>query len=152
LVVLRTLSKAHALAGARVGTVLGEATVIAMLRNLSAPYPVPAPSAALALSALSEAGIAEASRRCREAVGERAALQSALRQMRGVSHVYGSEGNFLLVRFDDAQCAFDRLLAAGVVVRDVRAMPQLQDALRISIGTVAENALLLATLQQGVAA
>ena len=41
------------------------------------------------------------------------------------------------------------LLAAGVVVRDVRAMPQLQDALRISIGTPAENAQLLAALKQG---
>jgi histidinol-phosphate aminotransferase len=152
LVVLRTLSKAHALAGARIGAVLGDASVIAVLRNLSAPYPVPAPSAAVALAALSEEGIEESSRRCQQAVAERDELLPKLARIAGVRCVYASEGNFLLVRFDDAQGVFDSLLAAGVVVRDVRAMPQLQDALRISIGTAQENALLLATLQKGVAA
>ena len=51
--------------------------------------------------------------------------------------------------------AFDRLLAAGVVVRDMRAMPQLGDALRITIGSPAENDALLAALtgnRAGVAA
>ena len=53
--------------------------------------------------------------------------------------VYPSQGNFLLVRFRDAQAAFDALLAAGIVVRDMRATPGLQDALRISIGTPEQN-------------
>ena len=152
LVVLRTLSKAHALAGARIGALLGDPELVAVLRNLSAPYPVPAPSASLALAALSEQGIAQSALRCREAVIERRALETALAAIAGVATVYPSEGNFLLVRFDDAQQAFERLLAAGVVVRDVRAMPQLQDALRISIGTPAENAQLLAALKQGAVA
>jgi histidinol-phosphate aminotransferase len=43
------------------------------------------------------------------------------------------------VRFADAQGVFDALLAAGVVVRDQRAAPQLHDALRITIGSPAEN-------------
>ncbi len=149
LAVLRTLSKAHALAGARIGALLADPAVIAVLRNLSAPYPVPAPSAALALAALSEQGVAQSRLRCREAAAERTALIGSLAGIGGVRNVYQSEGNFLLVRFDDAQAAFERLLAAGVVVRDVRAMPQLQDALRISIGTPAENAQLLAALKQG---
>lgn len=151
LVVLRTLSKAHALAGARVGAVLADPAVIAVLRNLSAPYPVPAPSAALALAALSEQGVAQSVLRCREAVAERVALLDGIAGIAGVRAVYESEGNFLLVRFEDAQEAFERLLAAGVVVRDVRSMPQLQDALRISIGTPAENAQVLAALKQGAA-
>ena len=149
LAVLRTLSKAHAMAGARVGALLADPAVIAVLRNLSAPYPVPAPSASLALAALSEQGVAQSESRCSEAVAERNALLSGLADIAGVRAVYPSEGNFLLVRFDDAQRVFERLLSAGVVVRDVRAMPQLQDALRISIGTPAENAQLLAALGQG---
>ena len=64
----------------------------------------------------------------------------------GVRRVYPSQGNYLLVRFDDAQAAFDGLLAAGVVVRDMRAMPQLGDALRISIGMPSENRQLLDAL------
>jgi histidinol-phosphate aminotransferase len=152
LVVLRTLSKAHALAGARVGAVLADAGIIAVLRNLSAPYPVPAPSAVLALAALSEQGVEESARRCRLAVGERQQLLASLKNIAGVRRVYASEGNFLLIRFDNAQQMFERLLAAGVVVRDMRAIPRLQDALRISIGTAEENRLLLAALQQEVAA
>ena len=148
LVVLRTLSKAHALAGARVGAVLADDRLIAVLRNLSAPYPVPAPSASLALAALSEAAVAESARRCRVTIDEREALRLRMMEGAGVKQVYASEGNFLLVRFDDAQCAFERLLAAGVVVRDMRTMPQLHDALRITIGAAEENRLLLASLGQ----
>ena len=152
LVVLRTLSKAHALAGARVGAVLADAALIAVLRNLSAPYPVPAPSAALALSALSESALQASSQRCRASCVERRALLGALPHVADVKRVYPSEGNFLLARFHEPQAAFDRLLRAGVVVRDVRAMPQLSDALRISIGTAEENRQLLAALRQEVAA
>jgi histidinol-phosphate aminotransferase len=148
LVVLRTLSKAHALAGARVGAVLADPSVIAVLRNLSAPYPVPAPSAALALAALADAPAAESTRRCRSIIEERQTVLQKLAEMPGTRQIYASEGNYLLVRFDDAQATFERLLAAGVVVRDMRAMPQLEDALRISIGTPEENRMLLAALKQ----
>lgn len=148
LVVLRTLSKAHALAGARVGALLAGAALISVLRNLSAPYPVPAPSAALALAALSDAGIDQSRRRCQLAVDERGALRRELTLLAGVRRVYASEGNYLLARFADAQAAFERLLAAGVVVRDMRAMAGLQDALRISIGSAEENRALLSALQQ----
>lgn len=149
LIVLRTLSKAHALAGARIGVVLGNSAVIAVLRNLSAPYPVSAPSSTLALAALSEQGIRESLQRCRVAVEERQRMLQALPGIAGVTRVYRSEGNYLLVRFEDAQGVFNRLLAAGVVVRDMRAMPLLQDALRITIGTADENRLLLEALQTG---
>jgi histidinol-phosphate aminotransferase len=146
LVVLRTLSKAHALAGARIGAVLADPTVIAVLGNLAAPYPVPAPSAALALSALSPEAVAESSRRARIAVEQRERVADALRVLPGVVRVYPSQGKYLLARFANAELAFERLLAAGVVVRDMRAMPQLGDALRISIGTPAENQVLIAAL------
>ena len=152
LVVLRTMSKAYALAGARIGCVLAEAELIAVLRNLSAPYPVPAPSAVLALAALSDAGIEQARQRCEQAVTEREFLRSALLSLPGVTRVYPSQGNYLLVRFKQTQAAFDQLLSAGIVVRDMRAMQGLGDALRITVGTPAENAALLAALQQQVAA
>lgn len=152
LVVLRTLSKAYALAGARIGVTLAAPELITVLGNLSAPYPVPAPSAAIALAALDESAQAQARQRCREVVGERGKLLARLAGLPGVRNIYPSQGNFLLARFDDAQSIFERLLAAGVVVRDVRAMPRLDDALRITIGTAPENAAVLAALETGVAA
>jgi histidinol-phosphate aminotransferase len=77
---------------------------------------------------------------------ERDMLRTKLARCAGVRRVYPSQGNFLLVRFDDSSAAFEALLAQGIVVRDQRAAPQLGDALRISIGTPAQNARVLAAL------
>lgn len=148
LVILRTLSKAYAMAGARIGAVLADPEVIGVLRSLQAPYPVPAPSAALALSALSEAALAESTQQIAVTLRERSVLLKALPRLPGVIRVYPSEGNFLLVRFADTDAAFARLLAEGVVVRDMRALPQLGNALRISIGTPEENAAMIEALRQ----
>ena len=139
LVLLRTLSKAYALAGARLGAVIGDEGVIRVLRSLQAPYPIAAPSAALALAALSHDSVAIAREHMAVIVRERAAMTRAIAGLKQVVRVYPSQGNFLLVRFKDADDALSLLLAKGVVVRDMRAMPQLGDALRISIGTPEEN-------------
>ena len=146
LAVLRTLSKAHALAAARIGCVIAAPELIAVLRAIQAPYPVPQPCSELALQALSPAALAQTAERVAEVRGERARLQAALARVPGVRRVYPSQGNFLLVRFADAEAAWQALLEAGVVVRDQRAAPQLEDALRISIGTPEQNARVLAAL------
>jgi len=146
LAVLRTLSKAHALPAARIGCLIADAGLIDVLRRCQAPYPVPAPCAQVALQALS----VQAQARTTEAVAatctERTKLSVALQDAPGASRVYPSQANFLLVRFEDADLAFARLLAAGIVVRDMRSMPQLADALRITIGTPAQNSRVLAVL------
>jgi histidinol-phosphate aminotransferase len=144
--VLRTLSKAHALAAARVGCVLAAPALIEALRRCQAPYPLPQPVVEAALSALAPHALALTCSRM-EAVREaRARLADGLRASPGVKRVYPSAGNFLLVRFADADAAFAALLAAGVVVRDMRAMPQLGDALRISVGSAEECRRVLAAL------
>lgn len=152
LAVLRTLSKAHALAAARIGCLLADPALVAVLRNCQAPYPLPSPCVALALDGLSDEAQAATRERVRTVVAERGRLMAALPALPGVRRVYPSQGNYLLVRFDDAEAAFTRLLAAGVVVRDMRASPQLGDALRISIGAPAENDAVLAALGAGRAA
>ncbi|MGE6331730.1 histidinol-phosphate transaminase [Stenotrophomonas sp. NPDC077659] len=146
LAVLRTLSKAHALAAARIGTLIAAPELIAVLRRCQAPYPVPTPCAELAVQALQPAALARTAERVAMVIAERERLFAALPDLPGVRRVYRSSGNYLLVRFADAQAAFDALLAAGVVVRDQRAAPQLGDALRISIGRPEENDRVLAAL------
>jgi histidinol-phosphate aminotransferase len=147
LVVLRTLSKAHALAGARIGVLLGAPPLVRLLRNLSAPYPIAVPSAELALRALSPAALQRTARRVAATLREREWLAPRLAALAGVRRVHPSDANFLLVRFDDARAAQQRLLAAGVVVREMSAMPGLGDALRITIGTRREGEALLAALE-----
>ena len=146
--VLRTLSKAHALAAARIGTLVADPALVRVLRACQAPYPVPTPCAELAIAGLSDEALARTAARVAEVRSERTRLAAELAATRGVRRVYPSSGNYLLVRFDDAQAAFDRLLDAGVVVRDQRAAPALGDALRITIGTPDQNARVLAALAQ----
>jgi histidinol-phosphate aminotransferase len=152
LAVLRTLSKAHALAAARIGCLLAAPELVALLRNCQAPYPLPSPSVQLALAGLSDAALAQTRGRVLTVRAERERLRHELPDCPGVLRVYPSQGNYLLVRFRDADAAFAGLLAAGVVVRDMRASPQLGDALRLSIGSPGENDALLAALQAGRAA
>jgi len=146
LAVLRTLSKAWALAGARIGTLLAHAEVIALLRKIIPPYPLPLPCLTAALEGLSAQGQAEAAEHIRIVRAERARMTPALAALPGVREVLPSQANFLAVRFDDAGAAYQRLFAAGIVVRDVRRYPNLGDALRITIGTPAENARVLDVL------
>ena len=144
--VLRTLSKAHALAAARIGVAIGDADLIAVLQRCQAPYPVPTPCADLALEGLSDAALAQTHERVALVRSERARLQAALERTAGVRRVYPSQGNYVLARFDDAESAFRTLLGAGVVVRDQRAAPQLGDALRITVGSPAQNDRVIAAL------
>lgn len=152
LAVLRTLSKAHALAAARIGCLLADPALVAVLRNCQAPYPLPSPCVQMALAGLSEPALAITRAQVQTVRAERERLRAELAACPGVRRVYPSQGNYLLVRFEDAEAAFVRLLAAGVVVRDIRASPQLGDALRISIGRPEENDAVVAALQAGRAA
>ena len=146
LVVLRTLSKAYALAGARLGITIGDPALIRVLAAIAPPYPLASPAVALALEAVSPSAADEARRRARRIVVERGRIGAALAVIDGVRRVYASDANYLLVRFAAAEAAFQALLAAGVVVRDQRAQPGLADALRITIGSAAENDAMLAAL------
>lgn len=139
LAVLRTLSKAHALAGARIGALLAAPELVAVLQRCQAPYPLPTPCVDLALGSLTPEVLARTAAHVDLVRTERARLARALAALPGVVRVYPSQANFLLVRFGDAAGAFSALLEAGIVVRDQRAAPQLADALRITVGTAEQN-------------
>ncbi|MGJ4728795.1 histidinol-phosphate transaminase [Luteimonas sp. SDU101] len=152
LAVLRTLSKAHALAAARIGVAIAAPALIAVLRRCQAPYPVPGPVAKIGVEALSPVALAQTRQRVAQVRDERERLRQGLSGMAGVRRVYSSQANFLLVRFEDADGAFAALLAAGIVVRDQRAAPSLGDALRITVGTPEQNDRVLSVLSGAMAA
>lgn len=147
LAVLRTLSKAWALAGARIGSLLANPEVIALVRQIMSPYPLPLPCVAVAMAAFSEAGQVQAREHLATLRNEHERVRAALSTLAGVRAVLPSQANFLAVRFKDAGAVYRRLLAAGVVVRDIRRYPGLGDALRITIGTPTENDQMLAVLR-----
>jgi len=143
LVVLRTLSKAHGLAGARLGTLIADPEVIALLRKVLTPYAVPQLVLEAVAAVLSPPHLRTLPRRIAEICAERSRLQEALAALPGVRAVLPSEANFLMVRFDDAGSRLAQSLAARLLVRDARAYPGLEDALRITIGTAEQNDALL---------
>ena len=150
--VLRTLSKAYALAAARIGCLIAHADIVALLRRIQAPYPLPAPCVDAALRALSPAALAATGARVARLRTQRAGLSAALARLPGVRAVLPSSANFLCVRFRDAACVQRSLRERGIVVRDVGGYPGLAGCLRISVGSVAENAALLETLEAREAA
>jgi histidinol-phosphate aminotransferase len=146
IVVLRTLSKAHALAGARLGTVIADSTLIAVLQRCQAPYPLAVPCVDAALAAIAPDARARTDARVRETIAERSRLETHLAMLPAIRRVIPSQANFVQARCFDPQAVFDALLEAGIVVRDLRAMPGLTDALRITVGTPEQNTRLLGVI------
>ena len=143
LAVLRTLSKAHGLAGARCGALIADPEVIALLRKVIAPYAIPQLALEALLALLEPPQLAAMRERIALVRAERERMRAALARLPGVTHVWPSDANFLLAQFTDATAALERARAARLLVRDARAYPGLPHALRITVGTAAQNEQLL---------
>ncbi|WP_200550491.1 histidinol-phosphate transaminase [Kosakonia sp. LAM2021] len=139
LVVLRTLSKAFALAGLRCGFTLANEDVIALLLKVIAPYPLSTPVADIAAQALSPQGIVAMRERVAQILVERQYLVTALRDIACVEQVFDSETNYILVRLTASSAVFKSLWDQGIILRDQNKQPSLSGCLRITIGTRAES-------------
>jgi len=141
LIVLKTLSKAFGLAGARVGCALGEPATIAMAARALPPYPMPTPSVDAALSALAPSRRAIHEERIARIKADRERIAQLLEQAPAVQSVRSGGGNFLFLEVDDPEALATRLRSLGIRVRfRPNAAP---GGVRITIGTNAENEALL---------
>jgi histidinol-phosphate aminotransferase len=147
LLLLRTLSKAHGLAGARCGALIGHPDVVALLRKVIQPYALTQLTVEAVFRSLEPGAVAQARAHLATLLAERARVATALAESAGVLRVWPSEANFVLVEFKDAAAALQRAHAAGLLVRDLRMTPGLERALRITIGSPEQNDRLLASLQ-----
>ncbi|MDE1263133.1 histidinol-phosphate transaminase [Vibrio aestuarianus] len=129
LAILRTLSKAFALAGLRCGFTLANKELIDVLQKVIAPYPVPVPVAEIAIQALSEAGLARAKFQVLDLNANRAYLQAGLYMVPNLT-VYEGWGNYLLVKFPDGDALFKAAWEHGIILRN----SPIQDCVRISVG------------------
>lgn len=138
LVVLRTLSKAYALAGCRIGAVIADAQVIDLLRRIIAPYPLPTPSVAAALAALQPQALLEQQAQLDRISQLKQALVEQLRAHPNVSRIWPGQANFVLIRAPSAARLVSAAAAQGIRLRDQSAQPGLQGCVRISIGNEEE--------------
>lgn len=146
LVVLRTLSKALAFAGARCGAALGAIDVVALLDAIQAPYAMPTPVVECVEDALGDVWLAEAESRVADVVAERNRLSAALADQPIVTRVWPSQANFLLIAVADVERVLERCLRDGVLLRYFGG--ELADCLRISVGSPDENDRLLKSFEK----
>jgi histidinol-phosphate aminotransferase len=147
LVVLRTLSKAFGLAGARVGVTLASPALIGVLQRIIAPYPIPTPVLHAALAALNADGIRSAQRSALELVDGRRRLAAALEKLPFVQKVWPSDANFLLVAVTDSARLMTLCRAAGLIIRD--RSKDVPNTVRITVGTPSEMDFALEVLSRG---
>ena len=140
LVVLRTLSKAYALAGVRGGALLADPSIIELLLKVLPPYPIARPVETAILNALAPSAMAVHAQRLEETLSERAILAKALAKSEFVETVYPSDANFLLLDINDADALFTRLRQFNVKIRDYRSTT---GRVRVSVGSPEENKIAL---------
>ena len=140
-VVLRTFSKIHGLAGLRIGYAIAPSEIIEVLHKTRQPFNVNSIALAGALAALSDA---EHLRDTKRVVDEgRAYLQEQFAEMR-ISFVPAA-ANFVMANVGDGCAVFEKLLQRKIIVRPLKGYG-LPEWIRISVGTMEENKKLIAAL------
>lgn len=147
IVVLKTLSKAWGLAGARVGFLIADPRVAALMQTVRAPYPISAAAARAAEAVFNGPGAEAMKRSVEQLVVERKRVAARLKAAACVTRVLPSEANFLVAVFRDKDRALTALRSRGIIVRDRGSEAGLAGGLRITIGLPAENDRLLETLE-----
>ncbi|MGB5371664.1 MAG: histidinol-phosphate transaminase [Flavobacteriaceae bacterium] len=145
LVVAQTLSKAYGLAGIRLGICAASPEIIKVLNKIKPPYNVNELTQQRALDRIAKTELVKAE--VAELLQQRTLLESVLRQLRFVEHVYPSDSNFILVKVDDAEKRYQQLLQKGIVVRNRSSQPLCSNSLRFTVGTPEENIKLKAVLK-----
>jgi histidinol-phosphate aminotransferase len=147
LLTLRTFSKVYGLAGLRIGYGIGHPTLVAEMNKLRTPFNVTSVGQAAALAALDDPDHVRRSVESNRA--ERKRLYDSLRTL-GLAPVL-SETNFLLVPIGPhAKTLCDELLHEGVIVRPMAWMG-FPEAIRISVGSPAENTKLIGAISHALA-
>jgi histidinol-phosphate aminotransferase len=146
LAVLRTLSKAHALAGARCGSLIAHPEVIALLRKVIMPYAVSQPTIEAVLRALRPEMQSQMQPHLLTLRTERARMAARLAALPAVQRVWPSAANFLLIQCEDAARLIRHAHDSGFLLRDLSPVAQLGQAVRVTLGTPEQNERLLASL------
>ncbi len=141
---LKTLSKLG-MASIRLGFLLGNADVIVQLDKVRLPYNVNALSQTAAGFFLDHQK--EFMKQIKEITQRREELYRELKKIKWIK-VYPSQANFIFF-----SCAFDskriynKLVAEGIVVKDINLPPLLTNCIRVTVGTKKENEAFLKTLK-----
>ena len=137
LIVMQTFSKAMGAAGIRLGMGFMHPELVAILNKVKMPYNISEITQQEAIKILSNTD------KINDAVqlllSERERVSAAIDNLAIVKHIYPSDANFLLVKFNSANTVYDALAAKGIILRDRSKLKGCEECLRVTIGAVAEN-------------
>ncbi len=138
LVVVRTFSKAWRMAGARIGYMVAQGSVVKEVLKVRLPYHLSSLTQAAGLTALAHAG--ELTATVETIRHERDRLWNELSTTRGIT-AFPSRANFILFRCESAPApeVWRRLLERGVLVRDFSSTQGCDGCLRVSVGTADQD-------------
>jgi histidinol-phosphate aminotransferase len=145
LIVTRTFSKAYGLAGIRVGYAVADASLIASLDLVRAPYNLNAASQAIAMVALKNKQLFK--KQISLLLQERDRMERTLVEYPGLS-LFPTKANFILIRSEEAENIEKACLESSIQIRGYQSVGLLKNCLRISIGKPEENDRLLAIFKE----
>lgn len=145
LVVLQTFSKAWGMAGIRLGMAFSNPTIITLFNKVKPPYNINQLTQEYALKALDSTD--ELTYQTLAILAERTKLKRSLEAFSFVEHVYPSAANFLLMKVNQPNEIYTYLLERGIIIRNRSTVLGCENCLRVSVGTEAENELLLTALE-----
>jgi histidinol-phosphate aminotransferase len=143
LIVLQTFSKAWGLAAIRVGMAYSCSEIISFFNKVKPPYNVSDLNQKAALEALSKTDIFRENKK--SILSEKERLTKEISQMGIVKKIYPSDANFLLIRVDNADDIYQKLVAENIITRNRN--KQVKNCLRVTIGTPEENNILIKALK-----
>ncbi len=143
LIICQTLSKAWAMASLRVGMAFMSEELTEVFNRVKPPYNISKVNQEQALQTLSDKA------KYKENIGkisiQKEVLLRELNNLKFVLKIYPTDANFLLVQVKDADDLYNYLIKNGVVIRNRNSV--IENCLRITIGTEAENNILLNCLK-----
>jgi len=144
LIITQTLSKAWALASARIGIAYASKDIVKLLNKVKMPYNISKLNQEAALKALDNEP--EFKRNIEIILKEKVALINVLNSFDIVKKIYPSDSNFLLVEFEDANDTYRRLVDLKVITRNRHKL--IDNCIRITVGTPDENQTLINALKE----
>jgi histidinol-phosphate aminotransferase len=136
LVICQTLSKAYAMAGARIGILYASEEIISIVNKIKPPYNINSLSIEKAIKKLQQNTL---DFQVKKILIEREKLIKALQNVRFIQQILPSDANFILIKVDNATLRYQQFIENGIVVRNRSNQPLCDNSLRITIGTKEEN-------------
>jgi len=146
LIITQTLSKAYGMAGIRLGICYASAAVISILNKIKPPYNVNELTQQKALKRVLSRN--KVKNEIENILEQRTKLVEKLNTISFVEKVYETDANFVLVKVDDATKRYNQLIEKGIVIRNRTTQALCENTLRFTVGTKAENKLLMKALKE----